>query len=89
MNLLPMAWRNIWRNWRRTIVTVAAMSLALFAMIQYAGLLEGYMSGMERNILELETGDIQVFAEGYRDNPSLYTAFKAAMIRPIAAIHHR
>jgi len=73
MNLFRMAWRNIWRNRRRTLVTVAAMSLALFVMIQYAGLLEGYIKGMERNILELEMGDVQVFATGYRDNPSLYT----------------
>jgi len=68
-----MAWRNVWRNRRRTIVTVAAMSLALFAMIQYSGLIEGYLVGMERNILDLEMGDIQIFAKGYSENPSLYT----------------
>ncbi len=68
-----MAWRNVWRNRRRSLVTVAAMSLALFVMIQYSGLVEGYLAGMERNILELELGDMQVFAEGYADNPSIYT----------------
>jgi ABC-type lipoprotein release transport system permease subunit len=49
------------------------MSLALFVMIQYAGLAAGFFAGMERNILDLETGDLQVFAPGYRDKPSLYT----------------
>ncbi len=72
MGVFKMAWRNVWRNRRRTIVTVAAMSLALFAMIQYSGLIEGYLVGMERNILDLEMGDIQIFAKGYGDNPSLY-----------------
>ena len=73
MNLFKMAWRNIWRSRRRTVVTVAAMTLALWVMILYSGLLEGYMVGMERNILNLELGDVQVFALDFRDNPSLYT----------------
>lgn len=68
-----MAWRNVWRNRRRSLVTVAAMSLALLIMILYAGLMAGYFRDMERNILDLEVGDIQIFAASYRDNPSLYT----------------
>jgi len=68
-----MAWRNLWRNRRRTLVTVAAMSVALLAMILYAGLLEGFIRGIERSVLDLEVGDLQVFAGDYRDNPSIYT----------------
>jgi putative ABC transport system permease protein len=76
VNLFKMAWRNVWRNRRRTVVTVAAMTLALWVMILYTGLLEGYFLGMERNILNLELGDLQVFAPGFRDNPSLYTRIR-------------
>ena len=68
-----MAWRNVWRNRRRTLVTVAAMTLALVATINYSGLAAGYIAGMERNLLDLAMGDLQVFAPGYRDRPSLYT----------------
>ncbi len=68
-----MAWRNVGRNRRRTVVTVAAMSLALLVMILYAGLMEGYLRGMERSILDLEVGDMQIFAGDYRENPSIYT----------------
>jgi ABC-type lipoprotein release transport system permease subunit len=71
-----MAWRNIWRNRRRTTVTVAAMTLALWIMILYTGLLEGYFLGMEKNILNLELGDVQIFALDFRDNPSLYTRIR-------------
>jgi ABC-type lipoprotein release transport system permease subunit len=80
-----MAWRNVWRNRRRTIVTVAAMSLALFVMILYAGLVEGYLQGMEHNILDLEVGDMQVFAGDYRNNPSIYTRIGEpdALIEPL------
>jgi ABC-type lipoprotein release transport system permease subunit len=67
-----MAWRNIWRNRRRTIVTVGAMTLALLVMVLYTGLVEGYLQDLERNILDLELGDVQVHAKGYRDTPSIY-----------------
>ncbi len=63
----------MWRNQRRTIVTISAMSLALTVMILWNGLLVGYLEGMERNILELEVGDLQIFPNDYRDNPSIYT----------------
>lgn len=73
MDVWKFAWRNVWRNQRRTLVTVAAMSLALLVMILYAGLMEGYFRDMERNVLDLEVGDVQIHAEDYRNNPSLYT----------------
>jgi putative ABC transport system permease protein len=71
---IRMAWRNLWRNPRRSLVTVGAMTFALWVMVLYSGLVEGYMRGMERGIRELEVGDLQVFAPGYLDRPSLYTA---------------
>ena len=72
MTVFKMAWRNIWRNRRRTAVTVAAMTLALLVMILYTGLLEGYLRDLERNILDLELGDIQVFAPDYLNKPSMF-----------------
>jgi len=67
-----MAWRNLWRYRRRTLVTVAAMTLALLVMVLYTSLVEGYLRDLERNIVDIELGDIQIFAQGYQDNPSLY-----------------
>lgn len=73
MDDLKLAWRNVWRNTRRSVVTIAATSLALFVMIVYSGLVVGYVDGLQRNILDLEVGDAQAFAEGYRAKPSLYS----------------
>ncbi|MCB9765907.1 MAG: ABC transporter permease [Alphaproteobacteria bacterium] len=73
MLILRLAWRNLLRNTRRTGVTVAAMTFGLWVMVLYSGLVAGYIHGMERNILEIEMGDVQVFAEGYQDDPSIYT----------------
>jgi len=76
MGLFRMAWRNIGRNRRRTGVTVAAMTLALFVMVVYTGLMQGMLGDMERSILETEIGDLQVHSEGYLDDPSIYAVIE-------------
>lgn len=78
MDDLRLAWRNVWRNTRRSVVTISATAFALFVMIVYSGLVAGYTKGMERNLLNLEVGDIQVFADGYREKPSIYTSITDA-----------
>jgi ABC-type lipoprotein release transport system permease subunit len=87
LKLFQMAWRNVWRNRRRTLVTVSAMTLALVVMILYAGLVEGYLRDMERNVLDLEVGDVQIFAGDYRSNPSLHTRIEhpAELLAPLDA----
>jgi ABC-type lipoprotein release transport system permease subunit len=74
MNLFKMAWRNVWRSRRRSLVTIAAMAFALWVELLYSGLVVGYMSGMERDVVDVEVGDLQIHAAGYRDKPSLYSA---------------
>lgn len=78
MDSLRLAWRNVWRNPRRSGVTVGAIVIALFSMIVYSGLVAGYVGGMERSVLDLEIGDAQIFAEGYRKRPSIYTVIPDA-----------
>jgi len=72
VEIFRISWRNVWRNRRRTIVTIAAMTLALLVMILYSGIVDGMLKSMEGNVLELEVGDIQIFHEDYREDPSLY-----------------
>jgi len=38
MNVFKMGWRNVWRNKRRSAVTIAAMTLALWVLLLYADL---------------------------------------------------
>jgi ABC-type lipoprotein release transport system permease subunit len=73
MRVFRMAWRGVWRNRRRTLVTVAATSFGLLVMILYHGFMEGYLRSMERSVLDFEVGDVQIFADDYRENPSIYT----------------
>ncbi|MEM6989914.1 MAG: FtsX-like permease family protein [Myxococcota bacterium] len=72
-----MAWRNVWRNSRRTGAAIAATSLGLLAMIFYSGLAAGYIGGMEKNILNLEMGDVQVFHPEFRETQSIHDRIDA------------
>lgn len=72
MKSLTMAWRNVWRNSRRTLAAVAASSLGLWSLIVYSGLMGGYIERMERHILDVELGDIQIHHAEYLEDPSLY-----------------
>ena len=72
MRILTMASRNVIRNWRRTLVTTLAMGFAGFIMILFASLTEGLLYTSERNAVAMNLGDMQIHAEGYRDDPDLY-----------------
>ena len=74
MNVFKMAWRNVLRNRRRSTVTIAAMAFALFVECLYSGLIPGYLNAMLEDITQLEVGDLQIHATGYRNSPSIYTA---------------
>ena len=73
MLILKMAWRNIGRNRRRTVVTVGAMAFGLFAMVVWFAMLQGMLIHMERTVTDVEIGDLQIHAPTYLDEPSLYT----------------
>ncbi|MBW2608988.1 MAG: ABC transporter permease [Deltaproteobacteria bacterium] len=72
MKILSIASRNVFRNWRRTLVTTLAMGFAGFIMILFAALMAGLLQTSERNAVSMNLGDIQIHAEGYRDDPDLY-----------------
>jgi len=63
-----LAWRNIWRHRRRTIIIVLAMSLSLGMMMWYDGLIAGFNQAIYGNAVKVLGGNIQVHAQGYRAN---------------------
>jgi ABC-type lipoprotein release transport system permease subunit len=63
---LRLAWRNIWRHRRRTIIVVLAMGFGLALMMMYDGLIAGFDQAIYGNAIKLLGGNIQVHASGYR-----------------------
>ncbi|HDO29515.1 MAG TPA: hypothetical protein ENG79_00445, partial [Desulfobacteraceae bacterium] len=72
MQLLHLALKNVLRSRHRTWVTIAAMAFAGCIMIFYASLLQGWLRSMERNAVDMETGELQIHAPGFRQDPDLY-----------------
>jgi len=69
---LKLAWRNIWRNSRRTFITQFALIVALAMMIACSGLTWGLVKQMERNATLLGPGELQIHRPGYLDDRSIY-----------------
>ena len=65
--LLIMAWRNVWRNWRRTVIAVIAIALGLTFMLVFDGMLGGMNEGLYGNTVKLHGGHVQVHAPGFRE----------------------
>jgi putative ABC transport system permease protein len=86
---LRLAWRNIWRHKRRTIIIVLAMSLTLALMMFYDGLMNGFTDAIYGNAVKVLGGNIQVHAEGYRaqadSTPLLPLANPQAVIKAAEA----
>ena len=64
---LRLAWRNIWRHRRRTLIIAIAMGLSLGFMMFYDGLTAGFNDAIAGNAVRVLGGNIQVHAEGYRE----------------------
>ena len=87
---LRLAWRNIWRHRRRTIIIVLAMGLSLGMMMFYDGLMDGFNNAIAGNAVRVLGGHVQVHAGGYREkvdsNPLLPLDDDAAVVEEAARV---
>ncbi|MDX9759932.1 MAG: ABC transporter permease [Bacteroidota bacterium] len=70
-SLLTLAWRNLWRNTRRTLITITAVVFATWFVIVMRGI---QLGTYEHNItfsLNLFSGYAQLQHPLFRDNPSI------------------
>ena len=65
MKILYLAWRNVFRHTRRTLITASAFSVGLSAMIVSNTMMNGTDKSASENIIQYETGHVQVFKKGY------------------------
>jgi len=63
--LWAMAWRNLWRNRRRTLLTVAAIGLGLAVLVTMSSFTEGMKVMMVEQIAQSSLGHIQLHHPDY------------------------
>ncbi len=87
---LRLAWRNIWRHKRRTLIVVTAMGLGVALMMFYDGLWGGFNQAIYRSAIRVLGGNLQVHAAGYSkkadNNPLLPLENDAAVVSAALAL---
>jgi len=66
--MIKLAWRNIWRNRRRTIITMASVFFAVFFCVIYSSFERGTWGRVIENMLNTQTGHIQIHGKEYWDD---------------------
>lgn len=72
---LKLAWRNIWRNKRRTLITVSSIMFAVVFALFLESLEQGAHDVMIDNMTRFHTGYIQVQDHRFEEESSLDNAF--------------
>jgi ABC-type lipoprotein release transport system permease subunit len=67
---VKMAWRNMWRNWRRTLIATIAIVLGLILLIFMDAAIRGSDQAIFGNAVRLYGGNVQIHAPGFRDKAS-------------------
>ncbi|MDQ6982832.1 MAG: ABC transporter permease [Mariprofundus sp.] len=69
--MLSLAWRNVVRNARRSLITVSAVAMGLASLIFLWGFNDGVHNAMMRNLQQVIVGSIQVHSNGFFHHPQM------------------
>jgi ABC-type lipoprotein release transport system permease subunit len=75
MWILALAWKNLWRNRSRTLITMAAIFFAVILSTIAESLKQGVFENLVRNVVSFYTGYIQVHKAGYQAEQILDNSF--------------
>lgn len=66
MNLLDLAWRNLLRNRRRSLLTLGALAVSAMAIVIFGGYVATIISALQTETVR-ETGHLQIMRKGFLD----------------------
>jgi ABC-type lipoprotein release transport system permease subunit len=69
--VLRLAWRNLWRNRRRTLIMIAAIVIGAWSMIFMTALMRGMVDDMVSDGISVLPGHVQIHNPDYRDDPTI------------------
>ncbi|MBI3140067.1 MAG: ABC transporter permease [Sphingobacteriales bacterium] len=84
MWIVKLAWKNLWRNRSRTLITVAAIFFAVILCTIAESLKQGVFENLVKNVVSFYTGYIQVHKAGYQDEQTLDNSFRQSSVTETA-----
>jgi len=69
--IFKIAWRNIYRNKKRSLITITSIFGALFLIILMRALQFGFYDKLIETVVESYAGYVEVHADGFWDNQNL------------------
>lgn len=72
MLLLKLGWRNLWRNPRRSLISISAVAAALVFLVLLQGMMEGMKDQLLENGTALMMGHAQLHHPDYLPDRNLY-----------------
>jgi ABC-type lipoprotein release transport system permease subunit len=72
---MKLAWRNLWRNKRRTLITVASIFFGVLLSAYMTSMQEGSYDKMVEIVVKFYSGYMQVHHEDYWENKSINNSF--------------
>jgi len=76
--LIKIAWRNVWRNKRRSFITIAAIFIAIFLAILMRSLQLGMYENMIKNVVGSFSGYVQLHSKGYWEDKNINNSFEVS-----------
>jgi len=80
MDALRLAWKNLWRNRRRTLITLSAVAFSIMLVQAFHNLSFGVYERMVDSGVRAGSGHIAVYREGYLDSRDETLVFKAGSL---------
>lgn len=85
--LIQLAWRNLWRNHRRTLIMLIAIIIGVWAMIFMTALMRGMVDQMLKDGIQSLPGMVQIHNSEYRDDPSIENSLEAPGAELLSALN--
>jgi ABC-type lipoprotein release transport system permease subunit len=87
---LKLSWRNIWRNKRRTLITIASIFFAMWLSLIMRSMQVGSYAHMADGIVEAFTGFMQLHKDGFWNDQTLDNtfAYQVDMVRNIESVEN-
>ncbi len=69
--ILKLAWRNLWRNKKRSIITISSIAIAVFLAVFMRSMQLGMYDNMIKNVVGSYSGYVQVHAKDFWEEQNL------------------